>query len=1015
MSQVCNLPFRFLAVLVLLLAAQLSFAQLDNGSISGVVTDSTGAAVHGAAVVITNTKTAREWKTTTGSIGEFTVAPLPVGPYAVTIVEKGFKTAKIDNLWLHSAETLRADARLSVGGSAEQVTVVGEANEVNTTTSDSGATIGGSAVSNLPLNGRDFTSLLALVPGSVQSGGFGQNSLGGFESSLAGVNVLLDGTDATRIDVNATSTQLGRQESRISRASIDSIQEFTVLSGVYSAEYGRSNGDIVNVITKSGGNQIHGTVFDFLRNNAMDAKNYFATRDTPLRLNQFGGNLSGPVVKNKLFYFVNYEGVRQVVDTPTTVTVYSEASRAKFVSSMLPVIDAIPHSNNNTPVQIYYATTGTYVARPDLAYYDANLHNDLREDTGSVKLDWNATSRDTFSLRYNIADSDTSTQYGVATGQVSPSTSRNHLLKLTWNSTLRANLVNQFGVALNRPQTDSLGGGGSFPIFQCSTFWGCNATNSMGATPGPALFSNRRPQHSIQVLDTLVWVKGRHTLRTGLDIRHNVTHDALDPQYFLTYDTITDFFNNVGIQFDTLGHTMVGVQNTNYSFFVQDDIRLTPRLALNFGLRYDYNTVLHGDQVGNFDLSTLSLLPKGAGLYNPDRNNFAPRFGFSWDPFGTAKTVIRGGGGIFYNPLLTGAALSLANNYQQNFSANIIDLLFGLRSCTPALNIAYPLPNVLPTCTPALPTSVNFLDRNMRDTYSIHWSLGVQQQLSHNGVFELAYVGNRGVKLPAGAAYAGLELNYSPFGGEVISSNFGNIRRLGNFVNSNYHSLQASYRYRAARGLNVDANYTWSHELDDGVNILTGAYQNSYNPKGDYASGDIDVRHNFTIGVVYDVPTWQAAPKWIASGWQISPMFTVRSGLPVNIALSAPSLGIDQLRPDFVSGVSTRPAHYSVPNNQFNAAAFIASPNGYGDVPRNYGRGPGFAQADLALSKTNNINERMKAQFRAELFNLLNHPNFANPSGNLDDQNFGKSMSTVGTHVGVGTSRQIQLALKLMF
>ena len=1004
-----NCQLHVFLILFILVSLQQGYAQLDTANIAGVVLDRAGAVVPGATVKVINVKTDRVWNTKTASVGEYAVSTLPVGSYRVEVSSPGFKKADVAGIDLHAAETARINLNLDVGGAEETVTVTAAAAMVNSLTSETGGTIQAQSVSNLPLNGRDFTALIALVPGSMQTGNFGQNSLGGFETGMAGVNVLLDGTDATRIDVNATSTQLGRQESRISRASIDSIEEFTVLSGVYSAEYGRSNGDVVNVITKSGGNRVHGSVFDYFRNDAMDAKNYFAHQNTPLRLNQFGGNLSGPIVKDRVFYFVNYEGVRQTVDTPTTATVYSDASRAKFVPSMIPVIAAVPHSNNLTPVLI----GGT--PRPDLAFYDGTLNNTLREDTGSVKLDWNATQSNTFALRYNIADSDTSTQYGVAQDQVSPSTSRNHLLKLTWNSTLRGNLINQFGVALNRPQTDSLGGGGNFPIFQCSTFWGCTDKNSFFTTPGPALFSNRRPQYSIQALDTISWVKGRNTIHAGFDIRHNVTHDALDPQYFLSYASINDLYNNVGIQFDTLGHTSVSVQNTNYGFFIQNDLRLTSSFTLNAGLRYDYNSVLSGDQIGNFDIATLSLLPKGAGLYKPDRNNFAPRLGFSWDPFKNGKTVVRGGGGIFYNPTLTGAALSLAGNYQQSFSANYLNLAFGVTTCTPSLTIAFPLPVTLPVCSPSLPTSVNALDPNMRDSYSEHWSFGIQNQITKNSVAEINYVANHGVKLPAGAAYAGQELNYSPFGGTVLSDRFGNIRRLGNFVSSSYNSLQASYRYHMSRGLNIDANYTWAHEFDDGVNILAGAYQNSRNPKGDYASGDIDVRHNFTIGVVYDIPALGSLPKRFVGGWQISPLVQVRSGLPVNIAMSAPFLGIDQLRPNFASG-SARPSNYSVPNNQLNAAAFTAPAAGtYGNVPRNFGRGPGFVQADLAVSKTGMLSERVKMQFRAEMYNLLNHPNFANPVGFLNDPNFGKSMGTIGNHIGTGTSRQAQLALKLLF
>jgi hypothetical protein len=1007
--------------LLLIFGTLQSWAQLDTGSIVGVVRDNTSAVVSGAAVKITNMKTGQTWTAATGSAGEYSVPGLPVGPYKVEVAMQGFRTGIVSDVIVHPAGAPRADVTLAVGAALETVTVTAEAETVNTTTSDSGATINSTSVTNLPLNGRDFTSLIALVPGSMQTGQFGQNSLGGFETSMAGVNVLLDGSDATRIDVNATSTQLGRQESRISRASVDSIQEFKVLSGVYSAEYGRSSGDIVNVITKSGGNAIHGTVFEFLRNDALDARNYFAKTENPLHLNQFGGNLSGPIVKDKLFYFVNYEGVRQSVGTPTTAVVYADSTRDLFVPSMAPVIAAVPRSNNSTPV-VYVGSNGQAIPRPDLAYYDANLVNRLREDTGSIKLDYMATQRDSFSLRYNIADSFTSTQYGVADGQVSPSNSRNHLLKLTWNHQFGGAVLNQFGVSLNRPQTDSLGGGGDFPIFQCSTFWGCNPTNSFSVTPGPALFSNRRPQHSIGYTDTLSWVKGRHTLHFGFDARHNVTHDALDPQYFLAFDTITNLENNVGIQVSTLGHTMVGVSNTNYGAFVQDDIRLTPRFTVNLGLRYEYNSVLQGDQIGNFDVATLSLLPEGAGLYNPDRNNFAPRVGFSWDPFGKGKTVVRGGAGIFYNPLLTGAALSLAGNYQQSLSFNIFDLWFGTRTCTPALNIAYPLPSTIPTCDPPLPASVNALDQNMRDTYSGHWTFSIQQELMPNTVLEVGYVGNRGIKLPAGAAYAGLELNYDAFGGaNHLSPNFGNVRLLGDFLDSNYNSMQVSLRRHVAKGLNIDANYTWAHEIDDAVNIMTGAFQNSHDPKADYASGDIDVRHNFTLGAVYDVPGTKNF-HGIFSGWQVSPMLQIRSGLPVNIALSAPFLGIDQLRPN-LTGAPLTPANYSVPGNpddvnvrQFNPLAFSKPAAGqYGNTPRNYGRGPGFAEVDMALAKTFHVNERFGIQFRGEMFNLFNHPNFANPVGYYDDVNFGRSTATIGDRVGLGTSRQAQLALKFVF
>ncbi|HYE23845.1 MAG TPA: TonB-dependent receptor [Clostridia bacterium] len=994
-------------VLLFIMGAVQCWAQLDTGSISGIVQDKTGAVIAGATIKITNTKTGRTWDAKTGGNGEYNVPGLPVGPYRVEVAQQGFKTGTVDNIELHVSGRPRADVTLDIGAGGEVVTVSAETQAVNTSTSDLGATINATSVTNLPLNGRDFTSLIALVPGSIQTGQFGQNSLGGFETSLAGVNVLLDGSDATRIDVNATSTQLGRQESRISRASVDSIQEFRVLSGVYSAEYGRSSGDVVNVITKSGGNTVHGSLFEYFRNDVLDAKNYFATEKTPLRLNQFGGNLSGPIAKDKLFYFVNYEGVRQSITTPTdAIAVINAAARANFAPSMYPVRDAIPLPN--VPGPVIFEQDGVQIVRNDLGWYKGALRNTLREDTGSVKVDWVASANDSFAFRYNIADSFTSTQYGIAAGQVSPSDSRNHLGKVTWNHNFTPTLLNEFGIAVNRPETNSLVGSDLFPIFQCSSFWGCDLSNNLGATPGPALFANRRPQYSVQFMDTLSMVKGRQTIRAGFDIRRNVTNDAADPQYFVSYANINDFYANSWIQISTLGHTMVRLSNTNYGFFVQDDIRVTPRLTVNLGLRYDYNSVLQGDEIGNFDVETLSLLPKGEPLYEPDRNNFAPRVGFSWDMFGTGKTVLRGGAGLFYNPLLTGAALSLAGNYQQNFNLGLFDLFFG-RTCTPAVAVTFPMPATPPVCTPEAPANVNALDRNIRDTYSGHWSFGIQQEFFSNTVVEINYVGNRGIKLPAGAAYAGLELNYTPAGDKLLGDEFGNVRRLGNFLSSNYNALQVSVRRHIGRGLNLDANYTWAHQLDNAVNLMGGAYQDSHNPNGDYASGDIDVRHNLTMGVVYDVPAPAFLPKRLGEGWQITSLLQTRTGLPVNIALSAPFLGIDQVRPNFAPGATPDPS-------SFNKSDFVTPPAGQlGNVPRNFGRGPGFFQADLGLGKTTKINDRLALQFRGEMFNLFNHPNFANPSGNLDDQNFGRSTSTISNHVGSGTSRQSQLSLKLLF
>ena len=1001
--------FSVVALLLLLCGTRAAYAQFDTGTIAGTVHDANGAVVTGAAITVTNSGTGRVYESTTNSDGDYVVPSVPEGTYRVEATREGFATSIVENVIVHASESVRTDLALKVGAKVEQITVTAAATTVNTLTSDLGNTIEERRVNQLPLNGRDFTDLIALVPGSVTTAGFGQTSLGGNETSFAGVNILLDGADATRIDTNATSLQLGREAARITRASVDSVAEFRVISGVYSAEYGRSVGDVVNVITKSGTNDFHGGVFEFFRNDALDARNFFAVRGepTPLRLNQFGANLGGPIVKNKLFFFVNYEGARQVVTNAQQFHVLNGVERAKFVAATQPIVNAIPVGNG-----------GPFLLNGMPTIFDifnGTLRNTLSENTGSVKLDWTATSRDALSARYNINDSFTSSQYGPAIGQVAPVPARSQFLKLSWNHTLSSTMLNELGFALNKSEVTDLGGGGAFPITTIT----CFPPLDCGVLPGPGLFASMNTGTSYQVLDTFSIVHGRHSMRFGTDIRHNLTDRGLGTQQFLSYGTLSDMQkNNSAFALSTLGFPLTRFRNTNWNFFGQDDIRIKPNLTLNIGLRYEYNSVLHDadKRTSNFDFATQTLLPPGQSLYNPDRNNFAPRVGFSWDPFKKGKTAVRGGFGIFYNPQLTGAVLSLPGNNNQNVSVNIFDFFFIPGFSCGGYLLTFPVPNPAPTCTPAGLANVNGIDRHLRDSYSEHWSLGVQQELFRNTVLDVSYVGNHGVKLPAGAAFAGLELNsVNPVTGmRFLNQNFGDERFLGDFLTSKYDALQVALRRHAGR-LTLDANYTWSHEFDNAVSVF-GAFQNARNIRGDYSEGDIDVRNNFTGDVVYEFARWNAVPKVLGDGWEVASIFQARSGLPVNIVENPATFGFDPLRPNPVAGVSVRPSNYSTPNNQLNPNAFVAPPaNTFGTLRRNAARGPRFAQWDFSVIKNTAITERFKVQFRGEFFNILNHPNFANPDGNLSDASFGRSTSTIGNLVGVGTSRQVQLALKLLF
>ena len=997
---------RILVAVLVMSSAVAAVAQLDTGSIQGVIRDTTGAVIPNATVVVTNEGTQRAYHATANAQGEYNMPSLPVGIYSVAASYKGFGTSTVTTIPLNASELHRTDVTLRPGSDTQQVTVTSNQMQVNTLGADLGTTIGADRIANLPLNGRDFTDLLALVPGSVTSGQFGQTSLGGAETSFAGVNILLDGADATRIDTNATSMQLGRGAARVTRASVDSIAEFHILQGNFSAEYGRSIGDVVNVITKSGTNDLHGEAFEYLRNDALDARNYFAVpgTKTPLRLNQFGGNLGGPVVHDKLFFFANYEGVRQTITNTQIYDVLNATERAKFVTAMKPVVAAIPVGNLGPD-----PTDTAHVF--DL--YSANLVNTLREDTGSFRIDWNTSDRNKFYLRYNIGDSDTNTTYGPAVGQTAPTPARTQFLKLSNTHTFSPTLLNEAGFGINSNHVSSYGGGGPFPVIAFSCFF-CN----FGAAPGPATFASIRPQTSYQYIDTLTKVLGRQTIKAGLDIRHNLSDEELGLQEFLSYGSISDFEKNAGFAFSTLGNPMTRIRNTNYNFFVQNDLQLARNFTLNLGMRYEYNTVLHekDNQLANFDIATQTVGAKGAALYKPDYNNFAPRIGFSWDPFGTGKTAIRGGVGVFYNPQLTGAVFSLTDNTSNNISVNIFQALFGTVSCTPSFPLAYPVASV-PTCTPQV-RNVDQFDPKTRDSYAYHYSFGAQQQVAPDTVLEITYAGNRGLKLPAGAAFAGLQFNnQNPITGTYPrSQNFANERLLGDFLDSKYNSLQVALRGRR-HVLTYDLNYTWAHEFDDTVSVF-GAFVNPTNPKNDFSTGDIDVRNNFTADAFFQAPTIGSVPRALGRGWSLGAIASVRSGLPVNITTNVPNDYGTPQRPNFAPGASissVRAKNYSSPNNQFNSAAFVTPPSSdFGNVPRNAGTGPRFAQFDVAAIKNTAVGDKWRVQFRTDLFNIFNHPNFANPDGNTTDPNFGRSASTVGSTIGIGTSRQVQFSIKLI-
>ncbi|MEP7037690.1 MAG: carboxypeptidase regulatory-like domain-containing protein [Acidobacteriota bacterium] len=997
-----------LSAIVLLLAIGV-FAQSNTGSMSGFVKDSNGAAVSNAAVVVTNVGTSETRTVQTDSEGRYEVPSLSTGVYKIVASASGFQETTVNDAKLAVGEKARYDVILSVGQVSGTVVVTADQTKVDTETATVGDTITSARISDTPINGRDFTSLLATVPGSVQSTNQFQTSINGIPSTFGGASVLVDGIDAGRVDLNGTSNVLGRIESRVNRVSLDSIQEIQVVEQNYSAQYGQAISAVINPITKSGTNQFHGGAFDYFRNEALDANDYFNNASgfprSEFRLNQFGGNVSGRIIKDKLFFFTNYEGVRQTRGSLFRGFVPTAAFRTQFTPAVAPAVATLPLPNTNNFLP----------GNTNFAEYRAQKDGTLREDTGSIKLDYLYNERSQFSVRYNINDSNTVTPFGVGNDQTANGSLRVQLFKLSNNYTLSSNAVNEFAFGINRNVTRPGAGTSTLPIFNFLF------VDPSIAGPGPAQFNQYRTGTVYQFLDSLTFVKGNHSFKAGTDIRLNRREASSETQYTLFFFGANDFASGAALIGQSSGNPLLSYANENYSFFFQDDWKARPRLTLNLGLRYDVSSVSREKQgrLQNFDLATRTFTPLGQKIYNADKNNFGPRVGFAFDVFGNQKTVLRGGYGIFYNQELPASFGSpQANTYPQ------VQVFFPTFPIVPAEYNSASLDG----------RTVYIINRNLPTTYAQQYSLNIQQDLKF-GVLQVGYVGNHVLNILTNGVITPRNINptLDAFGTRPIAG-IGSIFDVGTYPQSNYNALQVTFKRNLTKGLRYNANYTWSHTIDNVIGFFKD-YQNYQDLNSDRASSDQDIRHNFTFDAGYDVPSFRrlfrndGIPRWIADGWQLNTLTQIRSGFPVNVTVTGGIFG-GALRPNVVPGVSPYPSNYSVPNNQFNPAAFSAPAAGtFGNLGRNALRGPGFAQVDFSIFKNTKLTEKTALQLRMEVFNLFNRTNFADPSGGLNVDAFtgslnrtaffGQSVSTVGNQLGgllgAGGPRQIQLSARFIF
>ncbi len=1028
-SWVLNSIFNMVVLAVVLAFGTLPlFAQFDTGTIAGTVNDASGAVVSRASVKVTNVGTAIQKTLTTDTSGNFVASALPFGTYIVSVQASGFTETKSQQIMLNVGATVHVNLTLAVAASQQTVQVTGTLTTVDTSSSTSGTTLDTNQIANLPINGRDVSEFLEVSPGSVGSTGYFQGSVNGLDNIFTGLNVTLDGQSATRGDINGFLETEGQETARITRASVDSIQEIDYSNSGYTAETGHSLGPQMNIITKSGTNNYHGTLFEFFRNDALDAKDYFETSKQPLRLNQFGGNLGGPIVKNKLFFFVNYEGDRTHVTLINALNhTLSAFARSQFVPAMQPVLAQfapLPAGCTGIPAPASCVYPGFPDAldptQSDMVYDPAVLPNIVREDTGSARVDYTPSEKDRVFFRYNINDSLTNYTYGLNEGQLSPQALRTQFGKLDETHTFSSTLLNEFSVGITRFYSDT-NSDTPTPLAGFNGFF-----TDLGSLPGPNTFNQITPFTALEIFDNVSKTIGRHTLHFGPQIRFNRNNEWLRPQQTYDFGSVSALANDQPFVLQKIGYpNFVSTRDSNWDFYFQDDWKLSKTLTLNLGLRYDYNTAWNtGQNEGqNFDVATQSLLPLNQSPYKAPKGDWAPRVGFAWDPIGNGKTVVHGYAGLFYNPMHFNFATVSNVPALSSYNVNVFQAV-----------ITYPSPN---PPLPAGTANVNAFPTNPKDPVSANWLFGVEQEVAHNTILTVNYVANSTHHMQAGVDFAALNANpanvftdarpYSGFASENIDADE---------LASNYNSLQVKLRRSVGR-LTLETNYTWSHEIDDTVNVFSPGFVNPMNPNFDRGSGDWDVRHNLTSSVVYKLPDMKGSSpvvRGVLGGWQTSGILQTRSGLPENITLISGFFG-NPVRPNYTGQPLYVPNH-SWPNSSYNINAFAFETNydgtpgdTIGDVGRNALRAPAYFQFDFSGMKNFAVSEKMIVQFRADIFNIFNHPNFANPDGGIctavglgtctPNANFGRVGQTIadddGTQIGNGTSRQAQFSLKLIF
>jgi hypothetical protein len=984
-------------------------AQVDRGGLRGTIRDSSGLVVPDAKIEATQASTGLLRNAVSSPSGTYDIPELPVGTYTVSVSGNGLQTIRFENLLVSVEHTTVLNVTLRASGPIENVKVTDSEEQLDETSDTMGERIERKQVSELLLNGRNWATLTTLAPLAVDTNfgnGSNQRSIRVAGRGRDDNNFTYDGVDATNIINQAQQTYV-----RLA-VPLDTIQEFRVVSMLATAEAGGTAGAQMSVTSASGTNQFHGDVFDFVRNDAFDARSFIDPVKPPFHLNQFGASTGGPIVRDKTFFYAAYEGYRQSLGQTLIGFVPTDAFRRQVSAqspALAPVLNAYPEG------------TLAVQGNPDVSEYVAEGHQIGNEDSGMIRVDHRVSDRTTLFARLNIdraqsaAPLASSGEYLKDT-QVLNSAPANAAIELM--EVFSPTLVNEakFGFNRSTAYTTNLNQTGALYSF---------------AVPGFTTLNNDRisigAANTFAGIDNLTKVAGRHVLKAGVEIRRIQMNQGRSASGTVSFSSLSAFAaDNLNSATFTQALPVNGLRKFTYFGYFQDEWKWKQNLTLNLGARYSFFNIFHEVQgrPNPFDFATCGpagFCGVGSSFGQPTYRDIDPRVAIAWAPGALhGKTVVRGGFGTYHQD---------GQLDDQNVPESNEVMSFSLSQKT-IPNLTYPVTPFFSGVPGVISPSA--MQRDRKDMYVSQWGLSVQQSLPLSVVGTLSYVGSKGTHL--------LSLSYvnvvDPLTGERPYPQFGQISWRGNESNSAYEALQTSLRRNFKNGLLFSLNYTYSHEIDDGS--MGSGDGDSLTPEivtcraCDRASGTFDVRHVVNASAVYELPFGAGKPylsdpgplRAVFGAWQVMSIFTARTGFPVNIlvnrsASSVPDGNTNNQRPDLIPNVSLVPAGGSTAADWINLAAFTTPVSGtFGNAGRDVFRGPRLWQLDLGASKRIAITERYRLQFRAEAFNIFNRAQLGQPQSDISAGlgEFGVITQPVNTTpIGTGTAREIQLALRFEF